>query len=312
MNIDMNTTEDPSVSKNLKLARGFVFEKKRRVPEDFDRPIMIPERSDGHRFQARFKGQTIIVSDKDQAIDLFVMGNFGIFIGQRMNFPNRRCFPLPSKSENENHDQSKECLNSECLPKILKNEEDDEGKKWIEMCSKCSALFLSPCETLFLVNEYRVLEVEGYSKDNDDIASSELLYARFFGCRGKEFSKNYAIYRHFRKLGWVVRDGLPFGVEFMLYKDSVTLFHATAGVRVIDPFDEQSEIKGIANSALGAIQRALSNCKKTLLLAIVEIPVGLDLNKLRSIDSIRIQIASTVPWNVNRERTHDLGSSSFE
>ncbi len=41
----------------------------------------------------------------------------------------------------------------------------------------------------------------------------------------------YALYRHFRALGWVVRPGLEFGVDLLLYTAGPEAVHATYGVR---------------------------------------------------------------------------------
>ena len=40
------------------------------------------------------------------------------------------------------------------------------------------------------------------------------------------FLVNYAIYHHYRSLGWVVRSGIKFCVDYLLYKRGPVFHHA--------------------------------------------------------------------------------------
>lgn len=47
------------------------------------------------------------------------------------------------------------------------------------------------------------------------------------------FIVRYAAYHHYRSLGWVVKDGLKYGTDFLLYKKGMIFGHSQFGIRVI-------------------------------------------------------------------------------
>jgi len=48
------------------------------------------------------------------------------------------------------------------------------------------------------------------------------------------FIHNYIAYHHYRSHGWVVKSGLKFGVNFILYRQGPTYFHADYAITVIN------------------------------------------------------------------------------
>ncbi|KAF9926422.1 hypothetical protein FBU30_003987 [Linnemannia zychae] len=47
------------------------------------------------------------------------------------------------------------------------------------------------------------------------------------------FIIRYVAYHHYRSLGWVVKDGLKYGTDFLLYKKGMVFGHSQFGVQVI-------------------------------------------------------------------------------
>ena len=47
-----------------------------------------------------------------------------------------------------------------------------------------------------------------------------------------DFPYQYAVYHHFRAKGYVVKDGLKFGVDYLLYKEGPPFYHARYSVRI--------------------------------------------------------------------------------
>jgi tRNA-intron lyase len=98
------------------------------------------------------------------------------------------------------------------------------------------------------------------------------------------FLINYVVYHHFRSLGWVVRGGVKFSVDFLLYNRGPAFSHAEFAVLIIpsytDPFWTQDEgLKSIVAEKekrswhwLHCINRVNSQVKKTLILVYVDIP----------------------------------------
>ncbi|KFH63934.1 hypothetical protein MVEG_09759 [Podila verticillata NRRL 6337] len=51
------------------------------------------------------------------------------------------------------------------------------------------------------------------------------------------FIVRYVVYHYFRSQGWVVKDGLKYGTDFMLYRKGMVFGHSQYGVRVIPCHD---------------------------------------------------------------------------
>ncbi|KAF8582725.1 hypothetical protein K439DRAFT_1661631 [Ramaria rubella] len=96
------------------------------------------------------------------------------------------------------------------------------------------------------------------------------------------FLVNYAIYHHYRSLGWVVRSGMKFCVDYLLYKRGPVFHHAEFAITVCpvyeDPQDQTNSLFALANvtpfswSWLSTINRVNTQVQKTLILAYVTIP----------------------------------------
>jgi len=96
------------------------------------------------------------------------------------------------------------------------------------------------------------------------------------------FLVNYVAYHHYRSLGWVVKGGIKFCVDYLLYKKGPVFHHAEFAVVICpiyeDPNDEKASPFDLPNSKpmdwvwLSTINRVNSQAKKALLLAYVTIP----------------------------------------
>ncbi|KAH8071802.1 hypothetical protein BXZ70DRAFT_903016 [Cristinia sonorae] len=96
------------------------------------------------------------------------------------------------------------------------------------------------------------------------------------------FLVNYAVYHHYRSLGWVVKSGIKFCVDLLLYKRGPVFHHAEFALVVIpvyeNPADKISSPFALMNSEpftwswLSTINRVNSQVQKTLILTYVTIP----------------------------------------
>jgi len=96
------------------------------------------------------------------------------------------------------------------------------------------------------------------------------------------FLVNYVAYHHYRSLGWVVKGGIKFCVDYLLYKRGPVFSHAEFGVVVCpvyeDPEDQQTSCYDLQNASpfdwswLSTINRVNSQVQKTLILTYVTIP----------------------------------------
>ncbi|KAL3459839.1 hypothetical protein BJX64DRAFT_301003 [Aspergillus heterothallicus] len=98
------------------------------------------------------------------------------------------------------------------------------------------------------------------------------------------FLVSYVVYHHFRSLGWVVRSGVKFGVDYILYNRGPVFSHAEFAVIMIPSYDhpywsETQERKAECASKqarnwwwLHCVNRVQAQVKKTLVVCYVEIP----------------------------------------
>lgn len=92
------------------------------------------------------------------------------------------------------------------------------------------------------------------------------------------FLVEYAVYHHFRSLGWVVRHGIKFGVDFLLYERGPVASHSDFGTIIIPSFtdkrwkDGEYEPTKKTWSWLMGINRVMAHVLKSLVLVYVDIP----------------------------------------
>ncbi|KAF9245279.1 hypothetical protein BU15DRAFT_85612 [Melanogaster broomeanus] len=98
------------------------------------------------------------------------------------------------------------------------------------------------------------------------------------------FLVNYVVYHHYRSLGWVVKNGIKFCVDYLLYKARAYLLHTQSEFAIVvcpvyeDPADQESSPFELQNASpfswswLSTINRVNSQVQKTLILSYVTIP----------------------------------------
>lgn len=102
------------------------------------------------------------------------------------------------------------------------------------------------------------------------------------------FMVNYVVYHHFRSLGWVPRSGIKFSVDYMLYMRGPVFTHAEFGVLILPSYSDpywssnpflRNYVKGKQERTwawMSCINRVITQVKKTLILAYVDIPKPLE------------------------------------
>lgn len=121
------------------------------------------------------------------------------------------------------------------------------------------------------------------------------------------FLLNYAVYHHFRSLGWVVRPGIKFGVDWLLYHRGPVFSHAEFALIVLpaytDPGWNGRQPPQRSWHWLHSINRVQSTALKTLVLIYVDIPPPceeLDVSTMLARYKIREFIIKR--WLSNRNR----------
>lgn len=92
------------------------------------------------------------------------------------------------------------------------------------------------------------------------------------------FLIHYAVYHHFRSLGWVPRAGIKFGVDWLLYTRGPVFDHAEYGVLVLPSYSDPywklvgKEAPRKSWHWLMGVNRVLSKVFKSVLLVYVDVP----------------------------------------
>ncbi|KAF2232778.1 hypothetical protein EV356DRAFT_524984 [Viridothelium virens] len=193
-------------------------------------------------------------------------------------------------------------------------------------------LQLSYEEAFFLTYGLGILEI--YSEETHDrISNLDLLKLfrqhSYFPTRSSTlqpddpFLLSYIVYHHFRSLGWVVREGLKFAVDFLLYNRGPVFAHAQFAIVIIPAYQhpywsETPERAAVTRKKarkswwwLHAVNRVQATVRKDLVLAYVEIPppgerdgeVAADVEDIgKLLKSYKVREFAVKRWTPNRNR----------
>ena len=193
-------------------------------------------------------------------------------------------------------------------------------------------LQLSLEEAFFLVYGLGVMQI--YCDDSDTIlpASSLLpLFRRhsYFPPRSisapaepdDPFMLSYAAYHHYRSLGWVVRSGVKFSVDFLLYNRGPAFSHADFALIILPSYssaywsETDDRRKATAEKTrktwwwLHGMNRVQAQVVKTLVLCYVDVPPPLTNEEKGDQDDIaklfaryKIRDVTVKRWTPNRTR----------
>ena len=132
------------------------------------------------------------------------------------------------------------------------------------------------------------------------------------------FLLNYVVYHHFRSLGWVIRDGIKFAVDYVLYERGPVFKHAAFAIMIVpsythaywqdpnlSPTRTQRSKSAKDWAWLHCTNRVQSQVVKTLVLVYVDVPPprGVeerDIGKL--LRSYRVREFCIQRWSANRNR----------
>lgn len=133
------------------------------------------------------------------------------------------------------------------------------------------------------------------------------------------FILNYVVYHHFRSLGWVVRPGIKFSVDYLLYNRGPVFSHAEFAVLIMPSYSHEywsatPERKADVSKKerkpwwwLHGANRVQNQVRKSLVLVYVEVPPPPEM-KSQSTDigellrSYRVREFVLKRWSANRNR----------
>jgi tRNA-splicing endonuclease subunit Sen2 len=128
------------------------------------------------------------------------------------------------------------------------------------------------------------------------------------------FLMKYVVFHHFRSLGWVVRPGVKFAVDYLLYIRGPAFTHAEFAIMIIPsysaaywnkPADGQSQVRAAEKEHrdwwwFHRVNRVQTQVMKTLMLVYVEVPEPWD-TKCAELDGFKLDIGSVLKKYTVRE-----------
>lgn len=91
------------------------------------------------------------------------------------------------------------------------------------------------------------------------------------------FLLHYVVYHHYRSLGWVVRPGVKFSCDYLLYNRGPVFSHAEFAVLIVPEYSAESGKKTQMDWWwLHAVNRVQSQVRKSLVICYVNVPDSLE------------------------------------
>lgn len=193
-------------------------------------------------------------------------------------------------------------------------------------------LQLTPVEAFFLVYGLGTLAIhDPYTNDPISTANLLSLFRRtsYFPSMPSSqpvqpddpFLLSYIVYHHFRSLGWVVRPGIKFAVDFLLYNRGPVFAHAEFAVLILPSYghawwssteQRRGEVKRKESKTwwwLHCANRVQSQVRKSLVLVYVEIPPPTEAHGFEGdvhignlLGMYRVKEFALKRWTANRNR----------
>ncbi|KAF2212020.1 hypothetical protein CERZMDRAFT_15765, partial [Cercospora zeae-maydis SCOH1-5] len=131
-----------------------------------------------------------------------------------------------------------------------------------------------------------------------------------------QFLLNYVVYHHFRSLGWVVRQGVKFSVDYLLYYRGPVFSHAEFAVIIIPAYtdaywsteqgQQERRVKESHNWWwMHCVNRVQSQALKTLVMVYVDVPAPFNVDS-KDIGAIlrgyKVREFIVRRWTPNRSR----------
>lgn len=130
---------------------------------------------------------------------------------------------------------------------------DESFDKTLKLCFE-ESFFMS-----YVFGSLNVLNTE--TNDYMDLKEMWNYFSLHFSEERLKFAVNYSVYHYFRSKGWVVRKGLSFGSDFLLYREGPPFYHALYSVLIQHSIDGKISPK-IDWFYLSALNRLSRNVRK--------------------------------------------------
>ncbi|XP_053648108.1 uncharacterized protein Tsen2 isoform X1 [Cherax quadricarinatus] len=132
-----------------------------------------------------------------------------------------------------------------------------------------------------------------------------------------KFAIKYAVYHYYRTKGWVVKSGLKFGADWVLYPVGPPFYHSQYSIMIQcvwkDTLDRDETLswRELSWTNISAVERLNNHTNKTPLICFVLRPRSLNREKMKKIECLReltIQEVMLSRWNPNDNELKDTNT----
>ncbi|SAM09312.1 hypothetical protein [Absidia glauca] len=154
-------------------------------------------------------------------------------------------------------------------------------------------------EAFFLVYGIDILDILDKEGNRLCIEKCWTTFSDAYSCRDPDsFAIKYVAYHYYRSQGWTPKDGLKFGVDFVLYQLGPIYRHAEFAVLVIPTHEKQQPYTW---TQLLGLNRVCNQVKKTLVLCYVTPPQS-NPWKLSDLDQCTVRQVIMKRWSPGSNR----------
>ncbi|CAG9824840.1 unnamed protein product [Phaedon cochleariae] len=283
-----------------------------KLPKKVSLPITLKKDGTIHKIQGIFNGFSVTVNDEEDMKNIISMGYFGKANLSR-NYPQ---FSSNSKVEILRYRQYERRKHwgtkgdNGALKKVIVVPDSDSDDDFftnlkpqyqIDKSGIRESVWLSLEEAFFLLHSVGCLDIR---EGNDYLNASDCW--KLFSETDAQFKYNYIVYYYFRAKNWVVKPGIKFGGDYLLYKQGPPFYHASYVV-IIEILDDcHSKIEDLCRRSMDkvsvmSLNRLCETGGKELMICEIILNKNEDIH-YETLDKIRINEILVKRWII----THDL------
>nr|XP_039262789.1 tRNA-splicing endonuclease subunit Sen2-like [Styela clava] len=130
-----------------------------------------------------------------------------------------------------------------------------------------------------------------------------------FCSKKKRFPVTYAVYHHFRTKGWVPKEGLKFGTDYILYKHGPSYTHAAYAVIIQEVNDDLTNSdrssRHLTWTSMAGLGRLVSSVSKSLLICSIT-STNIDTSSPNCLKQMNIYETVFSRWMSSKEQEDEL------
>ncbi|XP_066253092.1 tRNA-splicing endonuclease subunit Sen2 [Euwallacea similis] len=281
-----------------------------KLAQDSSLPVILKKDESLAKITGYFNGFSVIVQDPDYMKIIISKGYFG-----KANFS--RSYPQFSRNNQVKILRQRQFLSRQIVTTtkfmhekvIVIPDSDSENEYFTDMRPKYEIdysglqenIWLGLEEAFFLASVVKCMDV----KQNNEILPNNELW-QIFKKTQPNFVVNYIIYYYYRAKNWVVKPGIKFGGDFLLYSQGPPFCHASYVIiiEVIDHYGQRIDSltnRCMDNISILSLNRLCETSGKELLICQVKWPKNGEIN-YEDLSNIEIHEILLRRWIASQEK----------